>query len=200
MNGGALRIRLGGLHDTDAILDIYSSYITDTAVTFEEVVPTREEYRERMAPIFAEYPCLICEQAGRAVAYAYAHRHQSRAAYRYGAELSIYSREGCTGHGIGRALYGALLELLRLQNVMTAYGGVATPNPASERLHESMGFNSVGVWRRTGYKLGEWRDVTWYERPLGDYPENPAPFIPITALDAGDIVRIIDTANERLGQ
>ena len=40
------------------------------------------------------------------------------------------------------------------------------PNPASERLHEAMGFADVGVYRHVGHKLGAWRDVRWYQRPL----------------------------------
>lgn len=38
---------------------------------------------------------------------------------------------------------------------------VALPNAASVALHESLGFEPVGVYRNVGYKLGDWRDVGW---------------------------------------
>jgi hypothetical protein len=51
-------------------------------------------------------------------------------------------------------------------------------NPASQRLHESLGFRRVGVYRRVGYKLGEWRDLErrelWLREPAGA-PEPPRP-------------------------
>ena len=51
------------------------------------------------------------------------------------------------------------------------------------RLHESMGFEPVGVFRKIGYKLGAWHDVAWYQKSLQpDQPEPPPP-VPITALD-----------------
>jgi len=31
-----------------------------------------------------------------------------------------------------------------------------------------MGFEPVGTYRRVGWKLGRWHDVTWYQRSLGD--------------------------------
>ena len=52
---------------------------------------------------------------------------------------------------------------------------MATPNPASAALHESLGFTLVGTFTGVGFKFGEPWDVTWYERPLvrpspGDAP------------------------------
>ena len=58
------------------------------------------------------------------------------------------------------------------------YVGVTLPNPANVALHEAIGMTRVGVYRRVGYKLGEWRDVAWYElhlaEPDSDRPAEPA--------------------------
>lgn len=75
--------------------------------------------------------------------YAYAHRFQERAAYQWGAELSVYLDRGCVSHGIGSQLYTLLLELLRLQNVRTAYALVTLPNTKSEALHRTSASSSV---------------------------------------------------------
>ena len=41
------------------------------------------------------------------------------------------------------------------------------PNPASVALHQALGFEEVGVYRRIGWKAGAWRDVIWLARQLG---------------------------------
>ena len=40
----------------------------------------------------------------------------------------------------------------------------------------------MGVLKSTGYKNGEWRDVSWYEKQLNPYVENPVPFTRISDL------------------
>ena len=57
-------IRLSAPQDAAALLDIYTPYITDTAVTFEYDVPTAEEFAARVREISAWYPYLVCERAG----------------------------------------------------------------------------------------------------------------------------------------
>ena len=42
------------------------------------------------------------------------------------------------------------------------------PNPASEGLHRAMGFAPIGVQRRIGWKNGDWHDVGWMQRSIGD--------------------------------
>jgi phosphinothricin acetyltransferase len=36
-----------------------------------------------------------------------------------------------------------------------------------------MGFTPVGTFRNCGCKFGRWYDLTWLEKPLGTYEENP---------------------------
>lgn len=96
------------------------------------------------------------------------------------------------GRHIGRALYSALIRLLRQQNVVNLYGVVTLPNSRSERLHEAMGFRRAGLYRRTGYKLGGWHDVAWYEKSLGCRGEAPAPFIGIRQIPQATIAAILE--------
>ena len=56
-----------------------------------------------------------------------------------------------------------------------AFAGVTLPNAASVGLHESLGFTPVGVYRKAGYKLGAWRDVGWWEKPLARFDEAMPP-------------------------
>lgn len=176
-----MKLRFAVPEDVPALLDIYAQYIP-TEVTFEYVLPSREEFARRMADFSAVYPYLVLEEDGRALGYAYAHRCAQRAAYGWGAELSIYLHPDTAGHGAGRRLYQALMDLLRLQGVQTVYGLVTSPNPASERLHQSLGFRLMGVQKKAGYKNGRWIDLLRFERPIGAYEPVPAPVIPIGGL------------------
>ncbi|MBV8602965.1 MAG: N-acetyltransferase, partial [Candidatus Eremiobacteraeota bacterium] len=122
-------------------------------------------------------PWLVLEDGGVA-GYAYASRHRERAAYRWAADVSCYVAERARRRSIGKALYGALFELLSKQHYLRLYAGITLPNPASEALHRSVGFEPVGTYRSVGYKHGAWHDVRWYGLALGlrDVPLEPIPF------------------------
>ena len=106
-----MEIRFARETDSRQLLEIYRQYI-DTTVTFEYVLPTEEEFAGRIREIGGEYPYLVCEEGGRAVGYAYAHKPFERAAYQWDAELSIYLDREYRGDGLGRRLYGMLMEIL----------------------------------------------------------------------------------------
>ena len=180
--------------DAPALLAIYGQYI-DTPITFECALPSVESCTERFRSIRSAYPYIVCEEDGRIWGYAYAHRQAERAAYQWNAELSIYLDRGARGRGLGRRLYGALMELLRLQGIRTVYALVTVPNPASEGLHRAMGFRTMGVQRSTGYKDGAWRDVAWFEKPIGAYDVAPAPLRPLEQVPGEQVHRILAAAS-----
>ncbi len=193
-----MTIRFGEEEDSRELLKIYGQYI-DTSVTFEYCLPSEEEFGERIRKIRDEgYPYLVCEENGRITGYAYAHRPFERAAYQWDAELSIYLDQSRTGEGLGRTLYELLLELLKRQGVRTVYGCVVSPNPKSERLHERMGFQRMGVFRNTGYKNGSWLDVVWFEKKIGSFSGEPEPVKPVWELGDRELERILRSAGRRL--
>ena len=57
-----LRIRRATLADAESILDIYRPYVEETVITFEYLVPSLEEFRERIAHTLEKYPCLVAER------------------------------------------------------------------------------------------------------------------------------------------
>ena len=184
-------IRFAAAADAAALLGIYGQYI-DTPITFECARPSEEAFRRRVAEYGAACPYLVWEEDGRILGYAYAHRLGERAAYQWSAELSIYLGRDSTGRGLGRRLYGALMELLRLQGVRTAYGVVTMPNDASAALHQKLGFGLLGTYHNTGYKNGRWRDVVWFEKHIGSFDGVPEPIRPIGQLaDREAVLRTI---------
>lgn len=159
---------------------VYAPSVTDGVASFEERPPDAAEMTRRIEIMTPLYPWLVAERDGAIAGYAYATRHRDRAAYRWAADVSVYVASDHHRRGVGRALYGALLELLKRQRVQVACAGITLPNPASVRLHEACGFELVGVYRRIGWKAGSWWDVGWWELELlapsdGRPPEPGAP-------------------------
>ncbi|MCL2518338.1 MAG: N-acetyltransferase family protein [Oscillospiraceae bacterium] len=163
-----MKIRNATPDDAEAILKIYTPYITGTNISFETEVPTIEEFAARIENITKSYPYLVCEIDNTIVGFAYAARHRERAAYKYSAESSIYIAPEYQSRGIGKELYTKLFELCRAQEIYTIYAGVTLPNEKSIGLHKSLGFIEVGVFHNVGYKFDRWLDVIWLEKPLKD--------------------------------
>ncbi|WP_024734719.1 GNAT family N-acetyltransferase [Enterocloster asparagiformis] len=187
-----VKIRPAVAADAAALLEIYAPYVRETTITFEYETPGKETFAGRIEGIAAEYPYLVCEIDGRIAAYAYGHRHMERAAYQWNAELSVYVDRGQLRRGIGRALYQAVMEILKLQNVQTVYGIVTSPNENSERLHVAMGFTKRALFPQMGYKFGGWLDVAWYEKNLGGHGKDMEPFKAIGLVDPETLTRIME--------
>ena len=169
-------MRLATPNDAPSILDIYGPLVRDSPVSFELQPPTEEQMRGRVAKVLEAKPWIVCEVNGNVVGYAYATAFRSRPAYRWSAEVSAYVADADRRRGVGSRLYRSLLEILRLQGYVSAYAGITLPNPASVRLHEQVGFQSIGVFRAAGYKFESWHDVGWWQRLLGpDTPSAPTP-------------------------
>lgn len=178
-------IRQASPDDAEAIVGIYAPYVLNTFITYEYEVPDAEEFRRRMAKTLARYPYLVATDAeGDVVGYAYASPFHPRAAYQWGAELSVYVRDKLRGHGIGHMLYEALSSILVRQHILTVYACIAYPNPQSIVFHEQMGFSLVSLVKDCAYKLGEWHGMVWMEKKLhsAPLPCPPLAFIPYSEL------------------
>lgn len=154
--------------DAAACAAIYAPYVTGTAITFETEPPSADEMAPRIENASRGYAWLVLEEHGRVVGYAYGGRFHARPAYRWAAEVSVYLEPGRRRTGGGRALYEALLARLRKRGFRIAIAGMTLPNEASVGLHEALGFQPVGTYRRIGYKLGAWHDVAWMQCRLLD--------------------------------
>lgn len=152
--------------DAAACAAIYAPHVEDGVVSFERRAPSGVEMAARIEGVQATHPWLVAENGGGAIGYAYACRYMERAAYRWAASVSVYVGAEHRGEGLGRALYGELLARLRAQRFQVACAGITLPNEASVGLHESLGFEAVGVSRRVGWKAGAWRDVGWWQLEL----------------------------------
>jgi phosphinothricin acetyltransferase len=165
--------------DAAACAAIYAPSVASSPTSFELEPPDAAAFGHRIAAYSATHQFLVAERGGEVVGYAYACQHAERPAYRWGVETSVYIDRAHQGEGLGRALYTELFERLRGQGFRVAIAGVTLPNAPSVALHESMGFEPIGVLRNIGWKLGAWHDVGWWQLQLlepGDgTPAEPLP-------------------------
>lgn len=129
----------------------------------------------RIAGSLRTHEWLVAERDGLVSGFAYATPWNPRPAYDWSCETTIYLRAGVEGGGIGTALYCELLDRLRSRGFHLAIGRIALPNPASVRLHESFGYELVGVHRNLGFKHGRWIDVMHTALQLRPATDAPAP-------------------------
>lgn len=167
-------VRLAREPDAAAVAALYAPFVAGTPVSFETVPPDEPEMAIRIRRALETHPWLVWDEDGRVTGYAYAGPHRARAAYRWGVDVSAYVAAAARRAGVGRALYDTLFRVLRAQGFHDAYAGITLPNPPSVAFHEAMGFTPVGVYRRVGYKLGEWHDVGWWQRAVGDHAPDPS--------------------------
>ena len=169
-----LILRPARSRDCPQIADIYRVYVETTPISFETEAPDADEISRRMQALSPRYPYLVAEQGGEILGYGYAGAFRTRAAYQWSAETTIYLAQSAHRRGLGRALYGHLLAILKIQGFHGAFAGITLPNESSVGLHERLGFVQVGQYPRAGYKLGRWHDVgTWYLELNPPHPVEP---------------------------
>lgn len=174
-------IRMATEADAEELLKIYSYYVTETAVTYEEVTPSVEEFQNRIHTIRSSFPYYVAEKDGRILGYAYASKFRTRAAYRWDSEFSIYVDKDSHGLGIGKLLLDAVEETLRRQGIINLYA-IVSDSPKKSRyipgesisFHLKHGFVEEGHLSNVGVKFGEWFDTVYLVKRLKDNTDNPS--------------------------
>ena len=176
-----IEIRTANKDDAGRLLEIYDYYVRNTAVSFEYVTPSLEEFTGRMEHTLTQYPYLVLVRDGRIDGYAYAGPFKGRAAYGWSCEISIYLDRNARKCGLGRILSEALEAELKKMGILNLYGCIAYPEKEDEYLttnsadyHRHLGFETVGVFHRCACKFGRWYNMIWMEKIIGEHVGHPA--------------------------
>ncbi|WP_352399342.1 N-acetyltransferase family protein [Anaerotignum sp.] len=185
-----IKIRIATWADAKQLLAIYAPYVTETTVTFEYDVPSIEEFTYRINNVLQSFPYYVAVMDDEVVGYCYASPFRTRAAYQWMVETTIYIKQDFRGSGIGTMLYSSLEATLKKQGILTMVACIAYPNPASIAFHEANGFEKVGHFSKSGYKLSQWVDVVWMEKHINPHNQTPTPFVPFSKIKEGNITHL----------
>ena len=169
-------IRAATREDAGSLLKIYSYYVENTAISFEYVTPSLDEFSKRISSTLEKYPYIVLEDDGLIRGYAYAGAFHSRAAYAHCCEVTIYLDHDSKGNGYGKALYETLEKALKKMGIINLYACIADPKVEDEYLtknsecfHQHMGYTKVGEFHKCGYKFGRWYNMIWMEKMIGEH-------------------------------
>lgn len=169
-----------GAEDWPGVARVYEAGIAGGNATFESRAPSWQQWSATRAG----YPAIVARDVaadddgaegadrapdggaeGAVCGWAALSPTSTRAVYRGVGEVSVYVDPAFARRGVGRALLSALIAASERDGFWTLRAGIFPENTASIALHESCGFERVGVSRRIGQMPnGRWRDVVHYER------------------------------------
>ncbi|MBQ3689745.1 MAG: N-acetyltransferase [Bacteroidales bacterium] len=179
-----MKIRFATPEDAERLLEIYSYYVENTAITFEWTVPSVEEFRKRIEKVTSFYPYILAEDNGKILGYAYASRFRERKAYDWCVETSIYVDKDCRRLGLGSSLLNELERLLKLQGITNVNASITTSSTpgdneyvtdASQHFHEKHGYHFVAKFSNCGYKFNRWFTMIFMEKIINEYTFNQSP-------------------------
>lgn len=161
------------IEDAERLVEIYSYYVLNTAVSFEYEVPSVSEFEERIKHTIEKYPYLVCEKDNKIVGYVYAGAYSVREAYTWTATTSIYLDKDYRRQGIGALLYKEIEKRLKEKGIINLLAGVAYVEDEDEYLshdsfkfHENQGYTEVAHMKTVGKKFDRWYDLLWYQKKI----------------------------------
>jgi L-amino acid N-acyltransferase YncA len=164
-------VRLASHDDAEAIRAIYNREVTGATVTFDLVPRSLDAQVAWLRAHAGAHPAIVAvdnedEGAGVVVGFGSLSPYKERPAYSTSVEDSVYVHHEHRGRGIGRVLLAELVRLAEVHGFHTVMARIVGGHEASIKLHESCGFNLVGVEREVGRKFGRWLDVALMQRLL----------------------------------
>jgi phosphinothricin acetyltransferase len=155
--------------DIPDIREIYNYYVRNSVVTFDEKAWTIAKWRDKFATLKQlDLPFLVAEApSGQVLGYALVQPWQSKSAYRYTVENSIYLGQAASGKGLGRALLEALIDACAEKGIREMVAAISDKGAeASIALHLKLGFTEVGRMGRVGFKFGRWLGVIYLQKSI----------------------------------
>lgn len=153
--------------DAAAIAAIWNPAIRDTAVTFNSAEKSLADIaamiRDRQG---AGHAFLVAEQDGTVAGFATYAQFRGGVGYARTMEHTILLAPAHHGAGLGRALMSAIEDHARAGGAISIFAGVSAENPAGRAFHARMGFETVAILQRVGFKFGREMDLVLMQKFL----------------------------------
>ena len=154
--------------DAGALIAIQNPVIRDTTISFKPNELSLDEVRDLISTAPGIF---VAEVDGKVVGYASYDQFRRGAGYARSMEHSIILTPEARGHGVGRALMEVVESHARAAGVGSLWAGVSGENPGGVAFHTRLGFETVAVLPKVGFKFDRWLDLTlmrkWLQ-PTGD--------------------------------
>ncbi len=156
-------VRDGVVEDLPVLADIYNHYVGhSSAALYTEPLSVAAMQTRFEAAKAENYAFLVAERAGKVVGFAYCNDFRPHGVYQL-PECSVFLAQGVTRQGIGRKLFGALIEQMRKTGVAGLVSVIVGGNPGSNVLHQISGFHLAGVLTKVGTKMGRFVDIELWQ-------------------------------------
>lgn len=168
MTGSDLEIRKATADDLERIFEIYNHEVHNEVTTFDTEPRRLGEDDGWLLDRPERYPVLAGEVDGVLIGWSSLSQWSPRGAYARTAEVSVYVDRPQRGHGYGKQLLAAVIELAPQTGAGTLLARIVDGNPGSIAVHRSLGFEPIGTQRRAGEKFGRILDVTLMDLHLDE--------------------------------
>ena len=160
MNNSKILFRPIKATDWEIVAEIYRQGIETNNATFQQQIPTWEEWDNGHLK-----NCRVLASIDNKIAgWAALTPVSGRCVYAGVAEVSVYVADNFRGQNIGKMLLNKLIIESEKENLWTLQAGIFPENIASLTIHEKVGFRKVGYRENIGKMNGEWRDTVLMER------------------------------------
>ncbi|GET32835.1 phosphinothricin N-acetyltransferase [Prolixibacter bellariivorans] len=160
MTTASVKLRAMTPDDWPEVARIYDEGLKTGNATFQQVVPTWEEWNTGHVQSCRMVAIIEGTMAGWAALSAVS----SRAVYAGVAEVSVYIGKDFRGMRIGNRLMKNLIDESEKESFWTLQSSIFPENEASIKLHEKYGLRTIGYREKVGKMDGVWRDTVIMER------------------------------------
>lgn len=146
--------------DWNKVAEIYQQGIDTGNATFEEAVPSRQNWDAAHLKT-----CRLIAEIDKEIAgWAALSPVSERCIYSGVAEVSVYVSAHHRGLKAGSKLLEKLIHESEKEDIWTLQAGIFPENKASIKIHKKAGFRQIGYREKIGKMNGSWRDTLLFER------------------------------------
>ena len=161
-----VNIRPAILEDLNQITKIYNEAILKTVATFDTKTKNQKEQKKWFEEHGEKYPIIVAQEKEAIIGWAALSKYSTRCAYSNTVEISLYVLEKHQGKGIGKKLMKEIIKQGQKTGLHVILARITDGNKKSIHLHESFGFEHVGILKEVGFKFGRLLDVYLMQKIL----------------------------------
>lgn len=146
--------------DWSRVSEIYAQGIVTGNATFQQDIPSWQDWDSNHIKTCR----ILVEKNQQIIGWAALSPVSSRVVYKGVAEVSVYIDLQYSGQKIGVSLLHQLILASEKHGFWTLQAGIFPENIASLKIHEHLGFHTIGTREKVGKMKGVWRDTVIIER------------------------------------